>query len=44
MLKLLIVDDEKITRDSLKNFIPWSDLGINIVKTAKNFFMLPPPL
>jgi two-component system, response regulator YesN len=36
MLKLLIVDDEKITRDSLKLYIPWNEIGIDTVDTAKN--------
>ncbi len=36
MLKLLIVDDEKTTRDGLKEYIPWSELDIDVVETAKN--------
>ncbi|MGE5549722.1 MAG: response regulator transcription factor [Bacteroidota bacterium] len=36
MIKLLIVDDEKMTRDSLQEFIPWNELGIDIVAVAKN--------
>ena len=36
MIKLLIVDDEKITRDGLRNCIPWNDLGIDVIETAKN--------
>lgn len=36
MIKILIVDDERRTRESLKNFISWNDLGVGIVKTAPN--------
>lgn len=36
MLKLIIVDDEKNTRESLKQYIQWSELGIDVVETAKN--------
>ncbi len=36
MLKLIIVDDEKTTRDSLEAYIPWKELGIDAVSTAKN--------
>ncbi len=34
MLKLLVVDDEKMTRDILVNYIPWKELGINIIEEA----------
>ncbi len=36
MLKLLIVDDEKITRDTLLEQIPWESMNITEVRTAKN--------
>ncbi len=36
MLKLLIVDDEKNTRETLKDYISWHELGITKVETAKN--------
>ena len=36
MLKLLIVDDEKITRDTLLEKIDWEGLNITEVRTAKN--------
>lgn len=36
MFKLLIVDDEKITRDSLVEFIDWVSLGIDLVEVAEN--------
>ncbi|MCR5278942.1 MAG: response regulator [Lachnospiraceae bacterium] len=36
MLKLLIVDDEKMTRDTLFSGIEWESLNITEVKTAKN--------
>ena len=36
MLNLIIVDDEKTTRDSLESYIPWKELGIDRVATAKN--------
>lgn len=36
MLKLIIVDDEKTTRESLQEFVRWDTFGIGIVETAKN--------
>lgn len=36
MYHLLIVDDEKTTRDSLRTVLPWNDLGIGAVTLAKN--------
>lgn len=36
MLKLLIVEDEKIARESLESLIPWEELGISSIKSAKN--------
>lgn len=36
MLKLLIVEDERITRESLQTLIPWNELGIGEIKSAKN--------
>ena len=36
MLRLLIVDDEKTTREALAEHIPWCELGIDIVRTARN--------
>ncbi len=36
MLKLLIVDDEKITRDTLVEQIPWESMNITEVRCAKN--------
>ncbi len=35
-MKVLIVDDEQRTRDFLKNYVPWEELGIRQVETAKN--------
>lgn len=35
-MRLLIVDDEKNIRDSIKDYIPWSELGIDFVDTAQN--------
>lgn len=34
MIKLLIVDDEENTREGLKNFVPWSTLGIDDICLA----------
>jgi len=34
VIKLLIVDDEKTTRDGLVECIPWKELGVDIVKSA----------
>jgi two-component system response regulator YesN len=36
MYQVIIADDEKITRDSLRNIIPWNKLGIEQVITVKN--------
>lgn len=36
MIRLLIVDDEKVTRESLKKYIPWEALNIGPVLTARN--------
>ncbi len=36
MIKVLIVDDEKNTRDSLRQYVPWSAIGVETVETAKN--------
>ncbi len=36
MLKLLIVDDEKIIRETLSKHIPWGKLGIRVIGTAQN--------
>lgn len=36
MTKLLIVDDEKLTREILVNHIPWRELGISEVREAAN--------
>lgn len=36
MLKVLIVEDERITRESLESLIPWEELGISSVKSARN--------
>ncbi|MFC5529692.1 response regulator [Cohnella yongneupensis] len=35
-MKLLIVDDETRTRELLRNYIPWGDIGIDDVDTARN--------
>ncbi|MEZ0536387.1 response regulator [Caldicellulosiruptoraceae bacterium PP1] len=35
-LNLLIVEDEDLTRDCLLNYIPWKEIGISEIKTAKN--------
>lgn len=36
MIKLLLVDDEKTTRDGLLEYIPWKELGIDAVKAAED--------
>ncbi|MCR4587282.1 MAG: response regulator [Lachnospiraceae bacterium] len=36
MLNLLIVDDEKMTRDTLLSQIPWESMSISQVRTARN--------
>jgi two-component system response regulator YesN len=36
MIKLIIVDDERTTRESLASYIPWRDLKIDSVRSARN--------
>lgn len=36
MLRLIIADDEKIIRETIRSFIDWSSLGIEVVATCKN--------
>lgn len=36
MIKLLIVDDEQTTREGLLEYIPWKDLGIDMVADAED--------
>lgn len=36
MFKLLIVDDEEIEREGMRNYIPWEKYGIEVVGTAWN--------
>ena len=36
MLKIILVDDEEIIRNSIKMMIPWNDLGCSVVGLAKN--------
>ena len=39
MLKALIIDDEDSTRDILKNYIPWYEIGIDSINEASNGFL-----
>lgn len=36
MIRLMIVDDEKIIRETIKSFINWKALGVEIVGTCKD--------
>ena len=36
MLKLLIADDEKTIRETIRSFINWEALDIEVVGTAKD--------
>ena len=36
MIKAMVVDDEINTRESLREFVPWEDMGVDVVETAKN--------
>lgn len=38
MIRLIIVDDEDETREGLRDFIPWKDLGIDIIDVASDGF------
>ena len=44
MYRILLVDDEKMELEALKNYIDWKTLGIDHVDTAKygkaDFFLL----
>lgn len=35
-MRLLIVDDEERTRELLRNYLPWEEIGIDELETAKN--------
>ncbi len=35
-MKVMIVDDEKNTRESLQQFVPWAEIGVDQVVTARN--------
>lgn len=36
MIDLLIVDDEETIREGLRDYVPWNEMGINIVGTAED--------
>ena len=36
MIKLLIVDDERIIRETIASLIDWDSLGIFLIGTAEN--------
>ena len=36
MLKLVIADDEKIIRETIRNFIDWQSIGIEVVGVCSN--------
>lgn len=36
IMRLMIVDDEERTRELLKNYMPWEEIGISELATAKN--------
>ena len=36
MMKVMIVDDEYLIREGLKNAIPWKDYDMEVVATAEN--------
>lgn len=36
MYKVILVDDEEIVREGIRNRIPWGDLGFELVGTAEN--------
>ncbi|WP_069998540.1 response regulator transcription factor [Cellulosilyticum sp. I15G10I2] len=36
MLKLIIVDDEKVIRETIKNLIDWKSIGIHVVGVCKD--------
>ena len=36
MISVLIVDDEKLVRDTLANYINWKELGIDAIYLADN--------
>jgi two-component system, response regulator YesN len=36
LIKLIVVDDERATREGLVDFVPWKDLGVDIVEAAED--------
>lgn len=36
MIKVIIVDDEEMTREGLKEYVSWSSLGMKVVATAED--------
>ncbi len=36
MPKALIVEDERMTRETLRSLVPWSHLGVDVVETARD--------
>lgn len=36
MIKLLLVDDEPVTRNGLMKHVPWNELGVDTVKDARD--------
>ena len=36
MMKLLIVDDERIIRETIASLVDWESLGITLIGTAEN--------
>lgn len=38
MYKVLLVDDERLELNTLKNYVDWTKLGIGTVYTANNGF------
>ena len=36
MYRILLVDDEWLELDTLKNYIPWTDMGFQVAGTAEN--------
>lgn len=38
MYNVLLVDDEMLDLEGMRQFIPWNELGMEVVKTANNAF------
>lgn len=36
MIRLIIVEDEKLIRNGIEKHVPWEELGVNLIRSAEN--------